>query len=216
MPSVKSEHSIRRILAHSLQNIPATAASSVAADRALRTLGSPGGTRSADTSESLSAVKREIAFVVNGLLMEAGIPARVAGAALAMAAAVAITWAVVRLVPEKPPVPVYPATGFVTFGRTIPTGAQVYLHPRSGELPDSAVPQGTVAADGSVAFSTFSQAPGVPAGDYVAIVQWYPVGRDGGPGRNALPPKYQSPTVSPLRVSVQPGTNHFPPFHLAP
>jgi hypothetical protein len=133
-----------------------------------------------------------------------------------LAAAAAITWALVCLSPEKPPVPVYPATGFVTFGRTIPTGAQVYLHPRSGELPDSAVPRGTVAVDGSVAFSTFAQTPGVPPGDYVAIVQWHPVGRDGGGGRNVLPPKYQSPLTSPLRVSVQSGTNRFPHFHLTP
>jgi hypothetical protein len=115
---------------------------------------------------------------------------------------------------KGPPVPVHPVTGRLLFGKTIPVGAQVTLHPRSGGLPDDAVPQGRVAEDGSVVFTTYAEAAGVPEGDYVATVQWYRVGRDGSVGGNAVPPRYASPHKSPLVVTVTPGANELPPFRI--
>jgi len=115
---------------------------------------------------------------------------------------------------EGPPVPVHPVTGRLVFGKTIPVGAQITLHPRSGALPDDAVPQGRVAEDGSVVFTTYAEAAGVPEGEYVATVQWYRVGRDGSVGGNAVPSRYASPAKSPLVVTVAPGVNELPPFRL--
>jgi hypothetical protein len=115
---------------------------------------------------------------------------------------------------KGPPVPVHPVTGRLVFGKTIPVGAQITLHPRAGALPDDAMPQGRVAADGSVVFTTYAEAVGVPEGDYVATVQWYRVGRDGSVGGNVVPPSYALPHKSPLAVTVTPGVNELPPFRI--
>lgn len=115
---------------------------------------------------------------------------------------------------KGPPVPVHPVTGWLSYGRTIPVGAEVVLHPRSGSLPDDALPRGKVRDDGSVTFTTYEEAVGVPEGEYVATVQWYRVRRDGSVGGNAVPPRYASPAKSPLVVTVTPGTNELSPFRL--
>jgi hypothetical protein len=219
MPSSSAESAVRRLLARSRVNRSPTAASARAAASSLdwvRRLGSdPAEAESLRNGGRVSA-RSDLAYMVRGLLMEAGIPVHVARTALALAATALAAWAVVGLVPAAPPVAVHPASGLVTFGQTIPQGAQVFLHPKAGELPEAAVPRGTVAADGSVTFATYPQAPGVPAGDYVAIVHWYPVGRNGEPQGNALPAKYRSPATSPLSVSIQAGVNRLPAFRLVP
>ena len=90
----------------------------------------------------------------------------------------------------------------MTVGHAVPIGARVVLHPRSGALPGDAIPQGTVAADGSVTFVTYPPSQGVPAGDYVATVQWFKVAADGSVGGNAVPARYASVVQSPLTIKV--------------
>lgn len=100
------------------------------------------------------------------------------------------------------PVPLHPVSASVTVGRAVPVGARVVLHPRSGPLPGDAMPQGTVGEDGSVAFVTYPPLPGVPAGDYVATLQWFRVGADGSVSGNVVPARYASVEQSPLTIKV--------------
>jgi hypothetical protein len=107
---------------------------------------------------------------------------------------------------------VHPATGIARAGHTPLVGAQIRLHPRGMTLPDDATPSATVQDDGTFALTTFTKGDGAPAGDYVATVQWFRVGPDGGAGGNVLPKRYASPTTSPLTVTIREGTNDLPPF----
>lgn len=107
---------------------------------------------------------------------------------------------------------VHPATGIARAGQTPLVGARIRLHPRGMTLPDDATPSATVQDDGTFAFTTFEKGDGAPAGDYVATVQWFRVAKDGSVGGNALPPRYGSPTTSPLTVTIREGTNELPPF----
>jgi hypothetical protein len=107
---------------------------------------------------------------------------------------------------------VHPATGIARAGHTPLVGAQIRLHPRGMSLPDDATPSATVQDDGTFAFTTFEKGDGAPAGDYVATVQWFRLGPDGGAGGNVLPKRYASPTTSPLTVTIREGTNDLPPF----
>jgi len=107
---------------------------------------------------------------------------------------------------------VHPATGIARAGQTPLVGARIRLHPRGMTLPDDATPSATVQDDGTFAFTTFEKGDGAPAGEYVATVQWFRVVKDGSVGGNALPPRYGSPTTSPLTVTIREGTNELPPF----
>ncbi|NCA10574.1 hypothetical protein EBR56_01990 [bacterium] len=107
---------------------------------------------------------------------------------------------------------VHPAAGIARAGHVPLVGAQIRLHPRGMTLPDDATPSATVQDDGTFAFTTFEKGDGAPAGDYVATVQWFRLGPDGGAGGNELPKRYASPTTSPLTVTIREGTNDLPPF----
>jgi len=107
---------------------------------------------------------------------------------------------------------VHPATGIARAGHTPLVGAQIRLHPRGMTLPDDATPSATVQEDGTFAFTTFEKGDGAPAGEYVATVQWFRLGPDGGAGGNVLPKRYASPTTSPLSVTIREGKNELPPF----
>lgn len=107
---------------------------------------------------------------------------------------------------------VHPATGIARAGQTPLVGAQIRLHPRGMTLPDDATPSATVQEDGTFAFTTFEKGDGAPAGEYVATVQWFRLGPDGGAGGNVLPKRYASPATSPLSVTIREGKNELPPF----
>jgi hypothetical protein len=155
------------------------------------------------------------AQVVSDSIAQFGLPQWVFRAVVLLAVSGVLVVAVVPgLFRKGPPVPVHPVTGWLVYGRTVPVGAEVVLHPRSGSLPDDALPRGKVRDDGSVAFTTYDEAVGVPEGDYVATVQWYRVGRDGSVGGNVVPPRYASPAKSPLVVTVTPGVNELSPFRI--
>lgn len=118
---------------------------------------------------------------------------------------VGVVYSLVVFRGAKAPVSLHPISASVTVGRAVPVGARVVLHPRSGQLPGDAVPQGTVGEDGSVTFVTYPPFPGVPAGEYVATVQWFKVGADGSVGGNVVPARYASVAQSPLTIKVLDG-----------
>jgi hypothetical protein len=122
-------------------------------------------------------------------------------------AGIALTVAVVTLSTNRAPCPLYPLSGRLVIGKVIPAGAQVSLLPKSAPLPDDAVPRAIVREDGSFIFGTFAKEDGVPAGEYVVLVQWFRVSSDGSGGANVLPANYASPATSPLSVTVTEGTN---------
>lgn len=173
------------------------------------------GEEPADRPSLVGRVVDVPAQVVRDSIAQLGLPQWAFRALVLLAVSGVLVVAVAPgLFRKGPPVPVHPVTGQLLFGRTIPVGATVMLHPRSGPLPDDALPQGRVQEDGSVTFTTYDEAVGVPEGEYVATVQWYRVGRDGSVGGNAVPPKYSSPAKSPLVVTVAPGVNELPPFRI--
>jgi hypothetical protein len=115
-------------------------------------------------------------------------------------------------------VPVYPVAGKVSFGKVVPAGAQIVLHPEGHKLPGDAIPVGTIAADGSFKVGTYGTDDGAPAGEYKATVQWFKVvsGPGGsGPGPNVLPAKYADPAKSPIRIAVAEGANDLAPIDIA-
>ena len=121
---------------------------------------------------------------------------------------------VVFLARPRPPCELHEVRGRVVFGKTVPAGARITLTPREGIWPYDAFPTATVAADGSFRFGTFGREDGVPAGTYVATVQWFRVAPDGAVGGNVLPKKYASASTSPLTVSVASGPHDLPPLQI--
>ena len=119
-----------------------------------------------------------------------------------------------KMLRSGPPCPVHRVTGRLLIGKSIPVGAQIRLHPKAGSLPDSALPKASVREDGTFEFSTFGRNDGVPAGDYVATMQWFRVRPDGSVGGNVLPARYASPAKSPLSVTIKAGANELPPFKI--
>jgi hypothetical protein len=113
-------------------------------------------------------------------------------------------------------VPVVPVTGKLTAGREVPVGAQIVLHAKGHTLPNGASPVGRVAQDGTFKISIYGEGEGVPAGDYVATVEWYKIVK--GPmgeaisGPNVIPPRYGNPDTSPLKVTVRNEPTDLPPI----
>jgi len=104
-------------------------------------------------------------------------------------------------------VPVVPVSGSIKVGKEIPVGAEVLLHAKGHTLPPGVAPAGRVAEDGTFKISIYGKGEGVPAGEYVATVEWFKIvkGEGGGTisGPNVIPPKYCSPATSPLLVTVK-------------
>lgn len=163
----------------------------------------------------LGAVAGGAADVVRGSMAELGLPQWTFRAVVFGGVALVLGVAVKNVsFAERPPCPVFPATGTVVVGQVVPAGAQVVLHPKGAELPDNVLPMATVRGDGSFVLTTFRAGDGAPEGEYVATVQWFPVSEEGAAGRNALPERYSSVDQSPLVVSIRPGVNRLPPFEV--
>jgi len=114
-------------------------------------------------------------------------------------------------------VPVYPATGTITFKGQPTPGAFVTLHPKS-PLPEGAPsPRATVKPDGGFAATTYEAGDGAPEGEYILTVQWYkPIQKDGDlvAGPNVIPKQYTNPKTSKLEVRVAAGENQLEPIKL--
>ncbi len=113
-------------------------------------------------------------------------------------------------------VPVVTVTGKLTVGREVPVGAQIVLHAKGHTLPAGASPVGRVAPDGTFKISIYGDGEGVPAGDYVATVQWYKIIKSPSgetiSGPNVVPPAYGNPDTTPLKVTVRNEPTELPPI----
>lgn len=118
--------------------------------------------------------------------------------------------------------PVFPATGKISFKGTAPSGAVVVLHPKSGAAKatnaELVCPRAQVQPDGTFALGSYGSDDGAPPGDYTVTMEWHKVVKTSGGepdlGPNLLPPQYSRPQSSPIAVKVVAGKNDLPPIVL--
>ena len=117
--------------------------------------------------------------------------------------------------------PVFPATGKVSFQGAAPGGAYVVLHPKQANSPVAASnvsPHAAVEPDGTFKISSYSASDGAPPGDYVVTLEWKKTVKDSrgepGPGPNVLPAKYAQAATSPITVTIAQGPTQIPPIVL--
>lgn len=207
-----SDDSRRRISVRRRGQTPTTA-TSAAADEAIRELverrrqRNRGGSEHEPNPSLIDEALGTVTAPVRESIHRLGVGRFMFAAVVLGVAGIALTVAVVTLSTNRAPCPLYPLSGRLVIGKVIPAGAQVSLLPKSAPLPDDAVPRAIVREDGSFTFGTFAKEDGVPAGEYVALVQWFRVSQDGSGGANVLPVKYASPATSPLSVTVTEGPN---------
>lgn len=110
-------------------------------------------------------------------------------------------------------VKLYPVRGTVLFQDKPAEGATVVLVPMGG---DSALrPSGAVGPDGSFKLSTYPHGDGAPAGEYAAVVTWYPPNaRELENPTAKLPARYADPATSGLKAAVHTGPTALEPFRL--
>lgn len=109
----------------------------------------------------------------------------------------------------------HPVMGKMLLNDSYPEGALVILHPLSPLVTTH--PRATVRADGSFEISTFAEGDGAPAGDYLVSAVWYKPGlKNGKPmiSANQLPVRYSQPETSGWSLSVVPGVNELPTWHI--
>lgn len=104
-------------------------------------------------------------------------------------------------------VPVVPVSGKITVNKEVPVGAEIVLHAKGHTLPEGVSPVGRVAEDGTFQVSIYEQGEGVPAGEYVATVQWFKIGKAAAGEdpvvKDVVPKKYRDPKTSPIAVTVK-------------
>jgi hypothetical protein len=114
---------------------------------------------------------------------------------------------------------VHPVSGRVLYQNKPIANAFIVLHPVDGTEADTVRPRGQTNQDGNFTLSSFGAGDGAPPGEYLATVEWRPVGeRDlesSGPPPNRLPPRYARADRSGLRVRVD-GPTEIPEWRLAP
>ena len=109
--------------------------------------------------------------------------------------------------------PVFKTTGKVVFQNAPVAGAFLVLHPKGPVNPEDPKPNAYVKEDGTFATTTFVNADGAPAGDYVVTIEHRKLIKyegDWQPGPNILPSKYESPTTSDIVIHVAEGENTLP------
>ena len=114
-------------------------------------------------------------------------------------------------------VPVSPVAGKITVGKETPVGANIILHPQGHTLPEGVSAVGKVGEDGTFSVSIYDLGEGVPAGEYVATVQWFKIGKPTAAGEDPLvqdviPKQYSSPNTSPIKVTVKPEPTQLEPI----
>lgn len=100
---------------------------------------------------------------------------------------------------------IVPVEGSVNFGGKPIPGAMVVLHPQPGSDPRIQPARGTVDQDGKFKITTNQSGDGAAVGDYLVTVIHTPLVKkegDIGAGPNVLPPKYESPATTDLKVTV--------------
>lgn len=113
-------------------------------------------------------------------------------------------------------VAVYPVKGTIHYQGKPINGAFVTLEPKAA-VEGVPGPRAMVQPDGTFAVSTFNGGDGAPEGDYVLMVQWCKLVRQGQEfvsGPNVIPRKYTSATTSDLVIHVAAGDNQLKPILL--
>lgn len=163
----------------------------------------------------LQSAGDEVAYVINGSLTQLGLPQWAFRAIMLLVVTAVMGGAVAKIaLREGPPCPTHPLTGILKIAGAVPVGASIVLHPQGNAIPGDGVPMATVRDDGTFTFSTFASDDGVPAGDYVATVQWFRVNADGSVGGNAVPARFASPATSPWRITVAEGGDTLDPYQI--
>lgn len=121
--------------------------------------------------------------------------------------------------------PVFPVEGEVFVQSRPAEGALIVFHPQeNADFPEwtAGFPRALVAADGTFHLSTYGDADGAPAGDYVVLLQWRKP-PDGATAEERDPEaeipdrlggKYMDPANSALRAKVGEQPNILPRYNL--
>jgi hypothetical protein len=143
------------------------------------------------------------------------------GSVLALAAAMLFAASGCGSAQDPNQLPVFPATGKISFKGAVPDGAYVALHSKTKvKAPNGqeVVPTAQVKPDGTFDLSSYAANDGAPPGEYKVTVQWHktvkPAGGDPTLGPNLLPPQYSRPDTSPLTVVIAAGPNQLNPIVL--
>jgi hypothetical protein len=111
--------------------------------------------------------------------------------------------------------PAFPVRGQVFYQGQPTPHAFLVFHPVGEEGPDAVRPVGYAAPDGTFTLTSYKENDGAPAGEYAVTVEWRGLpAREGEPGPNLLPDRYNRATTSGLRVRIVEGDNPLPPFQL--
>jgi hypothetical protein len=107
--------------------------------------------------------------------------------------------------------PVYPVHGQLFYKGKPTPGALVLFHTVDDPDPRAPRPHGRVDQDGHFTLTTHRANDGAPVGHYAVTVDWRKElpGR-GGVGPSLVPLRYGKPWESPLRVTIEAGTNNLP------
>lgn len=109
-----------------------------------------------------------------------------------------------------------PASGQVLLEKRPVPEAQLTFHPKQGTL--DLLPTAITREDGQFQVTTWSDKDGLPIGEYVVTIVWKQLIMQGEEkvrnGPNQLPMIYSDPKRSPLRCTIQAGTNTLPAFEL--
>jgi hypothetical protein len=116
--------------------------------------------------------------------------------------------------PSGDRLPVFLASGKLTFDGRPLTGAFVVLHPKAAVSGRTAPrPHAQAAADGSFTLTSYESNDGAPAGNYTLTVELRSLVNHGGDvtaGPNTLPAKYSRVETSPITIQIAQGTNTLP------
>jgi hypothetical protein len=120
--------------------------------------------------------------------------------------------------PSGDRLPVFPASGKLTFDGRPLTGAFVVLHPKGAASGRTAPrPHAQAAADGSFTLTSYESNDGAPAGDYTLTVELRSLVNHGGDvtaGPNILPAKYGRVETSPIAIQIAEETNTLPDIQI--
>jgi len=125
---------------------------------------------------------------------------------------------------EKLDKPLVPVRGKLSFQGKPMTNAIVTLHPvtpisvgENSKAQVSRTPFGVAGSDGTFAVTTLKPSDGAPEGEYAVTISWaggIAPKSDNDAVPELLPPQYQNPTASGIRVQVRQGQPELPEIKL--
>jgi hypothetical protein len=141
--------------------------------------------------------------------------------ALVLVAALSLAMAGCGSAQDPNQLPVFPASGKITFKGNVPDGAYLALHSKTNAKSPNGqevIPTAQVRPDGTFDFSSYAANDGAPAGEYKVTVEWHktvkPAGGDPVLGPNLLPSQYSKANTSPLTIVIAAKPNELNPIVL--